>query len=214
MAKALNSVVAGDFQGKTVRQSFSGKVIIDAGHLGGMVGMLCKVVLAVALTIFLNSVFGQSVIWIGIVFGIAIFVYLGKKKIKINSSTVDSYELITDEHSKSAASGIARGLVGGALLGPVGMLGGALSAKSNSTYHVAIQLKNGKHSLLQVDSKIYNAIIKQCFGISGLNKMESSNNDLQLIDSSSEIAKYKKLLDDGAITEDEYNEKKKQLLDL
>ncbi len=61
----------------------------------------------------------------------------------LNSSTVESYELITDEHRKSAASGVARGLVGGALLGPVGMLAGGLSAKNKGIYQVALQFKMG-----------------------------------------------------------------------
>lgn len=77
--------------------------------------------------------------------------------------TVESYELITDEHRKSAKSGIARGLVGGALLGPVGMLAGGMSAKSKGIYKIAIQFKDGKRSLLEVDDKIYKAIIQACF---------------------------------------------------
>ncbi len=77
--------------------------------------------------------------------------------------TVESYELITDEHRKSAKSGIARGLVGGALLGPVGILAGGMSAKSKGIYQVAIQFKDGKRSLLEVDDKIYKAIIQACF---------------------------------------------------
>lgn len=85
------------------------------------------------------------------------------KTIEINSKTVESYELITDEHRKSAASGVAKGLVGGALLGPVGMLAGSMSAKSKGIYQVAIQFKDGKRSLLEVDDKIYNAIVKNCF---------------------------------------------------
>lgn len=85
------------------------------------------------------------------------------KQLYLNKTTVESYELITDEHQKSAASGIARGLVGGALLGPVGMLAGGLSAKNKGIYHVAIQFKDGKRSLLEVDDKIYNAIIQACF---------------------------------------------------
>lgn len=77
--------------------------------------------------------------------------------------TVESYELITDEHRKSAKSGIARGLVGGALLGPVGMLAGGMSAKSKGIYQIAIQFKDGRRSLLEVDDKIYKAIIQACF---------------------------------------------------
>ncbi|MFW5631426.1 MAG: hypothetical protein ACOCNB_11720 [Acetivibrio ethanolgignens] len=85
------------------------------------------------------------------------------KQIDLNHETVETYEVITDEHRKSAASGVARGLVGGALLGPVGMLAGSLSAKSNGIYQVAIQFKDGKKSLIEVDDKTYKAIVKQCF---------------------------------------------------
>lgn len=85
------------------------------------------------------------------------------KNVTLDSSTVETYELITDEHRKSAKSGIARGLIGGALLGPVGMLAGGLSAKSKGIYQVAIMFKDGKKSLVEVDDKYYKAIIKACF---------------------------------------------------
>lgn len=81
----------------------------------------------------------------------------------INRFTVDSYELITDEHRKSAASGVARGIVGGALLGPVGMLAGGLSAKNKGIYQVAIQFKDGKRSLIEIDDKVYKSLVKSCF---------------------------------------------------
>ncbi len=86
-----------------------------------------------------------------------------KKALFIDKENVSSYELITDEHKKSAASGVARGLVGGALLGPVGMLAGGMSAKSKGIFQVAIEFRDGKRSLIEVDDKIYNAIVKSCF---------------------------------------------------
>lgn len=85
------------------------------------------------------------------------------KPLFINKETVESYELVTDEHRKSAASGVARGLVSGALLGPVGMLAGGLTAKEKGIYQVAIQFKDGKRSLIEIDDKIYNQLIKVCF---------------------------------------------------
>ena len=85
------------------------------------------------------------------------------KSINLDSTTVESYELVTDEHRKSAKSGIARGLVGGALLGPVGMLAGGISAKNKGIYQIAIQFKDCKKSLIEVDDKIYKTIIKCCF---------------------------------------------------
>lgn len=93
-----------------------------------------------------------------------VFISLGLfKNLELHKQTVASMELITDEHRKSAASGVARGLVGGALLGPVGMLAGGISAKSKGIYQVAIEFHDGKRSLLEVDDKIYNALIKCTF---------------------------------------------------
>lgn len=85
------------------------------------------------------------------------------KKIIINKDTLESYEVITEEHVKSATSGAARGLVGGALLGPVGMLAGVMSAKNKKTYHVVLEFKDGKRSLVEVDKKIYNALMTIMF---------------------------------------------------
>mgnify|MGYP004666996741 CR=1 FL=1 len=87
----------------------------------------------------------------------------GKEQTAINKKTVESYELITDEHRKSAKSGIARGLVGGALLGPVGMFAGGISAKSKGIYVIAISFKDGKRSLIEVNDKIYKDIVASCF---------------------------------------------------
>ena len=92
------------------------------------------------------------------------FIQIGAfKMLDLNKKNVSSYELITDEHRKSAASGVARGLVGGALLGPVGLLAGGLSAKNKGIYQIAIQFTDGKKSLLEIDDKIYHAIIKNVF---------------------------------------------------
>jgi len=85
--------------------------------------------------------------------------------IVLDKSNVESYELITDEHRKSAMSGASRGIVGGLLLGPAGMLAGSLSAKSKGIYHVAIQFKDGKKSLLEVDDKVYRQMVKSFFDI-------------------------------------------------
>lgn len=83
--------------------------------------------------------------------------------ILLDKSTVDGIEVVTDEHRKSAASGVGRGLIGGALLGPVGLLAGGLSAKSKSTFTVAVKFKDGKNSLIEVNDKIYKSLLKKCF---------------------------------------------------
>lgn len=83
--------------------------------------------------------------------------------IKIDKTTVTDYEVIDDKQSKSVASGVARGIIGGAMLGGVGALAGVASAKSKGAYQIAINFSDGKKSLLEVDDKIYNAIIKALF---------------------------------------------------
>lgn len=88
---------------------------------------------------------------------------LSFKRPIIDSKNVDSYEVVTDEHRKSAVSGAMRGLVGGFLLGGAGLLAGGLSAKSKGIYQVAILFKDGKKSLIEVDDKLYKAIIAKCF---------------------------------------------------
>ena len=86
------------------------------------------------------------------------------KSVPMNKDTVDSYEVVMDEHRKSAGSGVARGLVGGFLFGGVGAIAGAMSAKSKGMYLVAIQFKDGKKSLIEIDDAAYKALIKACFG--------------------------------------------------
>ena len=85
------------------------------------------------------------------------------KQIYLNKSTVENYEVVTDEKQKSMISGVARGVVGGALLGGVGAIVGATSAKNKGIYTISVQFKDGKRSLIEVDDKIYKAIVQNCF---------------------------------------------------
>ncbi|WPK12231.1 hypothetical protein R6U77_00665 [Lysinibacillus louembei] len=88
-----------------------------------------------------------------------------KQILQLDQSTIANYELITEEHRKSAVSGVSRGLVGGVLLGPVGLLAG-LSAKNKGTHHVAIEFRDGKKSLVEIDDKIYKILIQKMFNAS------------------------------------------------
>ena len=84
------------------------------------------------------------------------------KKIYINSDTVENYEVMNEQHQKSVSSAVSRAAVGGLLLGPAGLLAG-VSAKTKGAYMVAVQFKDGKRSLLEIDDKIYKTIINQLF---------------------------------------------------
>ena len=94
--------------------------------------------------------------------GISLIFTSRNRKIPINKSTVDSYELIGEETQTSATSAVARGAIGAALLGPVG-IAAALSAKQKGLHTVALQFKDGKRSLIQVDSNIYKSLVENLF---------------------------------------------------
>lgn len=85
------------------------------------------------------------------------------KSIELTKGNISSYDVYDETKSKSVASVAGRGLLGGFLLGPAGLLAGALTAKSKGSYVVAVQFKDGAKSLLEIDEKIYKAIMKQMF---------------------------------------------------
>lgn len=84
------------------------------------------------------------------------------KTIQLDRSTVEEYEVIDEESRKSAVSVVGRAFVGGLILGPVGWLAG-LTGKSKGTHIVALQFKDGKKSLIEVDDKIFSALTKKLF---------------------------------------------------
>lgn len=86
----------------------------------------------------------------------------GQADIILNKVTVESYQVITEEQRKSGTSAVLRAGAGAVLLGGVGLLAG-LSAKNKGIYIVAIQFKNGKQSLIEIDEKIYKQLVQAMF---------------------------------------------------
>lgn len=72
------------------------------------------------------------------------------KKIMLGKDTIESYEVVGTEDYGKAGSAVARGAIGAALLGPVG-IAAAASAKKKGITMLAIQFKDGKRSLLELD---------------------------------------------------------------
>lgn len=93
------------------------------------------------------------------------------KFLPLDSSTIAQYEVVTDEQRKSMSSGALRGaaggLVGAFIAGPVlgvpALLAGGLSAKNKGRYQIVVEFHSGERSLLDVDEKIYKALVKSCF---------------------------------------------------
>lgn len=81
----------------------------------------------------------------------------------ISKKTVDHYEVLDQESAKSMSSALTRGLVGGALLGPVG-IAAAVTAKSRNIWTVVVYYKDSdEKSLLEMDDKTYRLFLKKMF---------------------------------------------------
>ena len=131
------------------------------------------------------------------------------------------------ETKTKGGSGVGRAVVGGALFGPAGALVGATTKKKKATTTekqvldsmcVRIFLDNNEFTMVTIDG--HDRMRSDAEGIiSRLRKMKinSSLNEESTENSSSvadEILKFKQLLDIGAITQEEFEAKKKQLLKL
>lgn len=87
----------------------------------------------------------------------------GEWRLPINSKTIDHYEVLDQESAKSMSSAITRGIVGRALLGPVGVAA-AVTAKSKNIWTVVVYYKDSdEKSMLEMDDKTYRLFLKQMF---------------------------------------------------
>ncbi len=81
------------------------------------------------------------------------------KTYKLNEDNVNKIELLSAEQSKDIGSSVARGLVGGLLLGPVGLVAGAMVGKQSNINMFNIYYKNGEKSFIEVDKKISDCLL-------------------------------------------------------
>lgn len=125
---------------------------------------------------------------------------------------------------------IGRAIVGGAIAGPLGSVVGASSAGSESETYTEID-ESFSHGVITLNS-IHNQdrlrvelalkedqaiILKQMMDfVSTGDYSDQLNSEVEKleIDSIEKIRKYKQLLDEGILTQEEFDEKKKQLLNL
>lgn len=142
---------------------------------------------------------------------------------------ISSVQPIQQGESKTKKHGITRAVVGGALAGGVGAIVGAATGGKQYDYITKlgfnVTFKDNKQIYLDVMSGKFDtkgpfikAFYKQFNAIHGwLDAAVKQNNSQSMssnIDPADEIAKFKKLLDDGTITKEEFDAKKKQLLGL
>jgi len=100
-----------------------------------------------------------------------------------------------------------------------------LAGEAEKLILVSVHFRDGKKSLLEINGEIYKAIVTLCFGIKNENSTAPTSNipkeanvksilSQPKINTPDEIRKFKALFDDGIITQDEFDIKKKQLLEL
>ena len=73
--------------------------------------------------------------------------YLEQKIIEEQDKTINYTIIVGEDSKKSLGSAIVRGTVGGALLGPVGLVGGAISGKNKSETTFTIVYKSGRRKI-------------------------------------------------------------------
>ena len=70
------------------------------------------------------------------------------QKMKMISKT----KIVSSDSKKKVGSAIARGAVGGAILGPVGLAGGAISGKNKNSTTFLIEYTNGERETKTVEN--------------------------------------------------------------
>lgn len=83
----------------------------------------------------------------------------GWKQIMLDETNISNIEIMNQEQSKDTGSTVARGLVGGVLLGPVGLLAGAMLGKNSSINMITITFTDGQKSLVEVDKDILDRLM-------------------------------------------------------
>ena len=151
-----------------------------------------------------------------------------------NFEDIIDFELLENgETVTKTKGGVRRAIVGGALLGGVGAVVGSVTAKKESfdivnSLKIKITLNNTNYPTVYIPlifskTKTKSFAYKNAYNnaqeiLSALSIICKENEKKyyisaeQKISSSDEILKFKKLLDDGIITEDEFNKKKKLIL--
>lgn len=83
--------------------------------------------------------------------------------IRLTKEDIQSVELLTEESKKKFLGSAGLGIAGGLLLGPLGLLAGALAGGNKKEICFACHLKDGKKFMAVTDSKVYQKLSSYCF---------------------------------------------------
>lgn len=152
--------------------------------------------------------------------------YCNPSKIYKYSDILD-FELLEDNNTIETSAGIGNAIAGGLLFGGVGAIVGGSTAKRKSkkvinSIKIKITLNDIQNPVIYIELLKYplktnapefeniNQKTQKLLLILNIIKSHSQKNN----DSLDEIVKYKELLDNGVITQEEFDMKKKELLSL
>lgn len=77
---------------------------------------------------------------------------LEEKKKEMLNNEIDYTIIVSEDNRKSVGSTVTRGAIGGALLGPIGLVGGALSGKNKTKTTFTIVYKSGRREVVTVEN--------------------------------------------------------------
>ena len=88
----------------------------------------------------------------------------GKKRVEVflDRFNIEAYEVLDEKSKTSTTSAVGRAAIGTALFGPIGIVA-SLGAKKKGIHQVAIQFKDGKRSLIELNDKAYKAFLQAQF---------------------------------------------------
>lgn len=77
------------------------------------------------------------------------------ERVVLDKSTVADFSVASEESAKKFVRAAGLGIAGGLLLGPVGMVAGALAGGNKKTVTFVLELRDGRRLLATVDRKTY-----------------------------------------------------------
>ncbi|WP_368640485.1 hypothetical protein ABRZ04_04520 [Castellaniella ginsengisoli] len=81
----------------------------------------------------------------------------------VHFNEIESLEIASEESVKKLGGTVGWGVVGGALLGPVGLLAGLLAGGRKSETTFVCKFKDGRKMLATTDSKTYTKMLASVF---------------------------------------------------
>ncbi len=162
--------------------------------------------------------------------------YLFNGKNPMTKNNIENYQILTEESNKDITSTVGRGLIGSALFGHAG-ISASLTGKENKIYTIRIDWdqdcgeKNREPSILELDSDFYKTFMLKCARTEEDQKEyeeikrimypkrytqksqeTSKSSSTNAADIKSKLKELKTMFEEDLITEEEYNNKKQELL--